>query len=510
MHACDVKAVQSATCTLTSSFGLTFDLNNLPELTVTPPSSKYEYDLKLCTADGLNTACGRTDDTSVIRATQTDTNSGVCVVIGKGNGKLRYIDNSLSLVYGLGDTCHNGMARTSVITFLCPNDITITDNCTDNCLSFVTEDHCIYEFQWITSLVCKSVSESKCKFVLNSVIYDFNLLLKGNIQTYAAMSSSEYNVCYLINPCGTLETTDEIYTPSQYCNNRKVPSNCSGSSVCLIKKIGNPIGIPLGRFNLHDRDTLLTVDHSVISVSTIPDVNGKSAQIQYICQTGTLLTTPIYIGQLTSNITEFHWYTYAACPQRVVVGSNCIVTEPSTGFEFNLTPLASQTFHFNDSLHNYYYHIRVCSYLPVSYGCGDNSAICQSTNHNYSTGQPNAALIYENSNLKLVYSNGSACSDGSRRETTVIFICDTQATNVIVQNITEVHHCSYLVEVKTIFACPPVFRSNECVYFSANGSKYDLLELAKSTGNWQAEGSDGSVYFINLCRPLNLQGNEFE
>ena len=505
MHACDVKSVQSSTCSLRTPFGVAFDLNNLPEQTVTSPTNKYIYDLKLCKNEGLNTKCGRTDDTSIIHSTQTDVHSGACVVIGKGNGKLRYADNSLNLVYTLGDTCHNGMARTTIITFVCTSHV--TNNCTDNCLSFITENHCIYEFEWITSLACNSISTSNCKFLVGNVNYDFGALTAGNSGTYAVMSSSDFSVCYLIKPCGLLEVTNEIYTPSQYCNERKAPLNCSGSSICQIKKFGNPIGIPLGVFSLHDATTLGTIDYSVISVSTLPLFNGKSAQIQYVCQVGTLLTTPVYIGHLTSNITEFHWYTYAACPQKLIIGSNCVVTEPTTGFKFDLSPLASQTYHFNDSTNKYVYHIQMCSQLPVQYGCGNNSGICQKTvDHSFSAGQPSSRLIYENSNLKLVFANGSSCSDGSKRETTVVFFCDTMASVAVVQKVYEVRHCNYLVEMKTKLACPPAYQSNECVFFSANGANFDLFELGRSIGNWEAQSSDGSVYLINVCRPLNLQG----
>lgn len=501
-----MATVVSSTCTLTLPNGMGFDLSGVKEIYVNDSFNKYQYNLKPCSV-GLNTPCGRTSTVDVIHSTQTNRQNGICVVIGQGAGKLRYIDNGLSLMYGLGDTCHNGLARTTIINFLCPTDV--STNCSSDCVTFVAEDHCVYLFEWVTDAACLPTSDSKCKFQLNNVNYNFGLLTEGTIPTYAAISTEKDSLCFLINPCGTLEVTNNSYTPSHYCNNRVAPSACAGSSVCQIKQHGDPV--PMGVFDLQDSSTLRTIDHSVIGVST--KLSRKSALVQYICQTGALLTTPVFISQLTENIVEFHWYTSAACPEAFVTGSNCMVTESRTGFMFNLTSLSEHTLHFNDPVGHYHYMIRICSSFPSSLyskgsSCANNSAVCQETGaHNYSAGQQSTELMYDDSILKLMYMNGSECSDHSRRKTSIVFLCDINVREPLVQNVTEVRHCEYLVEVKTLFACPPAYQSKECVYFASNGDTYDLLELAKTDGNWQAESSDGSVYFINVCRPLNLQGN---
>lgn len=478
---------------------------------MTPPGSKYQYDIKPCASTGLSEPCGRHEVIGIVHSTQTNTASGTCAVIGKGTGKLRFIDNGLSLVYTLGDPCHNGLARTTIITFLCPTDV--NTNCSSgNCLTFVAEEHCVYQFEWVTNIACSHVTGSKCKFQINGVTYDFGLLTEDTNPTYAAvLPGNSTTVCYLINPCGSLQVTNSTYTPAQHCNKRIAPSICANSSVCQIQTNGN--AVPMGYFNLQNSSTLFTIDHSVLSISSIPShSSNKSILIQYICQTGALLTTPVYISQYTDNIIEFHWYTSAACPQSLAIGSECTVTESRTGYQFNLTSLSTHTLHYNDTIHNYHYMIRVCAPLPSTLypsgsSCGNHSGICQQLNsHNFSTGRHNSRLTYDNSVLKLVYEGGDECSDHSRRKTTLVFLCDTNAVNAIVQNVSEVRHCEYLVEIKTILACPPAYRSKECVYFSPNGQSYDLLELARSKGNWQAEGSDGSVYLINVCRPLNLQG----
>ena len=510
MHACDIRTIQSSDCTLTTPYGFTFDLQGLNEQSVV--DNQYSYYIHPC-GPGIKDCH---DNPKEIHVAQIENTTNKCYSLGAGDGKLRYVDGTLTLTYGLGDTCHgSGYARASIITFICPkNIITGNSNCneTAHCLTFVVEDHCLYQFEWITELACIPESESSCEFELNHINYNLGLLTEGYKPTYAAIATANDTECYLISPCGNIEVTDESRTASEYCNMRMAPAEfCTDTSVCRIKKTGSPIAESLGYFNLEDSNMLNAVDNNVISVATKSSSNHKQALIQYICKTGTLLTSPIFISQFTSNITEFHWYTFAACPQGVSIGSDCLVTEPTTGFTFNLTSLSEKTFQFIDTINKYNYSIHVCSEIPrdtLKESCAKNAAVCQHDNndHYYSTGSPNSTLIYADSSLKLTYLNGQPCSTGAR-QSTVVFLCDPDTHTAVVQNVTEIEHCSYLIEMKTRFACPPAYRSLECVYFAPSGDTYDLNELERTEGNWQAEGADGSVYLINICRPLNLQGN---
>ena len=81
-------------------------------------------------------------------------------------------------------------------------------------------------------------------------------------------------------------------------------------------------------------------------------------------------------------------------------------------------------------------------------------------------------------------------------------MCDSQAHRPTIAAVNEVNHCQYAVELHTKHACPPAFRATECIHFD-QGHTYDFSELSKSVGNWQAEGPDGSIYYINLCQSLN-------
>ena len=465
-------------------------------MNLTEGNGSYQYILKPCVQSGSDSP-----------VTQYVLSSGNSHSLGKGDGILRYADRTLSLTYFMGDPCSNGIHRTSIITFTCPGSgRSCRDSSSKNCVFFVTENHCIYEFEWVSELACASTnSKSSCGFELGGLSYDLGRLTEGSNPTYAAVSLDNDTECYLINPCGQLVGTSDLHTPAKYCNLRVAPSSCWNNSVCQIRR-SSPFAVGFGTFNIADRSMLQAYDKNVFSVSTKPRGNGKQAIVRYICETGRLQSYPTFISHLTANLSEFHWPTYAACPQASQVGSNCIVKEKSTGFSFNLTSLSRQSYLFNNS--KYSYKIRVCDSLPQG-ECEAGAAVCQQaigSNKLYSCGKPNSTLRYADSSLKLVYSGGHSCSNGDNRTTTITFICDPNAHQSVVENVTEIRHCEYLVEMRTKQACPPAYRATECVLFTPNGSTYDLRELARVTGNWQTEGPDGSVYIINVCRPLNLQG----
>ena len=525
MHACDIKTIQSTGLTLTTSQGIVFDLRGLPEVIITDQedSKTYYYTIHPSIDGNLNSGC-QDDSNNPIHVTQTENSTAVCRSLGVGPGKLRYVDNVLTLTYTNGDTCSNGFARTSIVTFVCPKDVVggakyCDSNNASKCVSFNFEAHCVYEFEWLTDLACSNedTPTSSCHFNLNNVDYNLGLLTEDYSSTYAAIATGESDAeCYLINPCGSVEVTALTnLTSAQYCNQRIAPqSSCDQSSVCRIpiSNSSSVVGENLGSFELQQSSLMHSVVKDVISIATHPVQSGLQAIIHYVCQTGTLLTSPVFITRDANIIVEFHWYTFAACPQGVSIGSDCLVSQPSTGFTFNLSSLSNTIFNYTDVIHKYDYSVKVCSMLPenlFSGSCSSNSAMCQhsdSNSHHKSAGQMNTTLIYANSALKLHYNNGTTCSGNDVRHTTVVFLCNPNVHFAIVQNITEIEHCSYVVEMETKLACPPAYRSSECVYFASNGVSYDLSQLEKTTGNWEAEDSDGSVYLINVCRPLDLLG----
>ena len=502
--ACGTNAIESRGCQLTTSSGVTFDLSGLAtktEISGTSGGHTYLYDFQICSGNSLNADCNGRPPAPQLRVTQTDpAHSGVCNSLGVGDGKLRYADGSLTLTYTLGDSCHSNFARTSVITFVCPESIGNDSNTTE--LSFSGEDNCFYEFEWITPLACGATTSgaSNCQFQRGGNTYNLAPLVGRSDKNWVAIDDDNNTACFMVNPCGELEVTKDRHDDGTgYCNQRSAPYSCLGSSVCQV--LNNGTGIPVGRFNLQNSSTITNVDSNVLTVQGRMD-ETHTAMIHYVCKTGDLNAPPVFINVTNGAFYEFHWMTFAACPLGVTVGDGCMVTQATTGFAFNLSSLSPAEYDFK-SQDTYTYQIAVCTALNHT-ACPQNTSVCQvGKNSAKSAGSFNTSLVYADGTLKLHYNGGASCHKSPHRNSTVLFECDSTAHTPSVSSVTEVNYCQYVVEMRTKLACPPAYQISECVYIDRGGHAYDFSELSKTTGNWQAVGPDGSVYYINVCHPLN-------
>ena len=72
-------------------------------------------------------------------------------ILGQPNQRLYYYDGMLNLTYGSGTRCHNGVSRTTHITFLCNSSAA---NNGIGVPEFEKENYCIYNFRWFTKYAC--------------------------------------------------------------------------------------------------------------------------------------------------------------------------------------------------------------------------------------------------------------------------------------------------------------------------------------------------------------------
>ena len=104
-----------------------------------------------------NTHCGNVN----VGACQYETaNPSRNFVIGQPNSWLYLYDGILNLTYTDGKPCHNGVKRTTHITFLCK------ETAIDGGIGvpeYEKENHCIYNFRWFTKYACPAKVSSKSK-----------------------------------------------------------------------------------------------------------------------------------------------------------------------------------------------------------------------------------------------------------------------------------------------------------------------------------------------------------
>ena len=471
-------------------------------------TASYQYQLQICNGTSINPVCGRNSDSQApIRVAQIDSeHGGICKALGVGDGKIRFADGTLTLTYSLGDKCHSNFARTSVINFVCPEDLgNATTEVQASQVRYLTEENCFYEFEWVTPLACGSTTSgaSDCQFKLQESNYNFAPLVGSADKNWVAVDDDPSTACFMINPCGELSVTNRSQSATDYCNNNLAPMQCAGSSVCQI--LNNGTVLPTGRFNLQNASSFTSVDKNVLTILGSGDA-GRTAVVHYVCKPGDLTTPPVFINETNPNFFEFHWTTFAACPLGVQVGQDCMVTNEATGFTFNLFSLSVVEYGFGGG--DYKYEVAVCAELNNTVCTHTHSALCQTDKDGraVSMGVVNNTLIYADGTLKLHYQNGSKCSTWPHRNSTILFECDINAHTPTIGSIEEADHCQYVVEMQTKLACPPAYRVRECIHFDKNGTTYDFSSLSKTAGNWETRGPDGSVYYINVCQALNKIG----
>lgn len=511
--ACGRAAIQTHSCVLTTQGGLTFNLTGLvsplAEINATTQLDSnqhpYIYSLKICQDSPHFDGCSipPKQDTHVIQRDSTLH----CHSLGAGRGTLRYADGSLSLTYSNGDTCHSNFARTTSINFQCPEELDGGERDNTSTIRFLGEEDCFYEFEWVDPLACagKTSGVSDCQFELpQGGTYNFAPLVGEQDRNWVALSDEADITCYMVNPCGELAVTEDTHaTGMEYCSERHTPSGCSGASVCRIANNGT--GSRIGRFDLGQLDQISSSSNSTVTIQGGLKDSNFTATIHYLCNTGDLSSSPVYLGTTNGQNYEFQWATFAACPIGTEVGSECMVSYQ--GFIFNLSSIPVLQY----STGEYRYDIAMCSSLQTSKTrCNQtNTAVCQTqitgSHNHYKLGEANSTLIYQDGTLKLVYHNGQKCTHDPKppRNTTILFICDNTVPTASISSVTE-DHCEYVIEVRTKLACPPANRAIDCLFFN-NGSSYDFSRLSRSLeeGNWEASGPDGSTYILNVCQPLN-------
>ena len=363
--ACGLAAIQAQGCALTTQNGQQFNFTSLSRsiididsnATGSVPSgeSTYIYSLQICRAGGgVFEGCSPapTAGSSVIQRENQNDN---CRSLGTGSGTLRYADGEITLTYSSGDSCHSNFARTTFITFLCPENLD-GERANTSRVSFLGEDDCSYQFEWVTDLACggKTSGVSTCQFQVGGEgsgagTYNFAPLVGTEDRNWVSVDTYRDISCFMINPCGELElTASSNLTGSQYCNSRRAPPACAGASVCRISPNGDALRI--GRFDLSNSSTIDTVDADVMTIygrlgGASPEHNN-TAVIHYVCKTGDLFSPPVYLGVTNAQYYEFHWSTFAACPSGVESGQSCTVSHH--GSLYNLTSLPRLTYSVDD------------------------------------------------------------------------------------------------------------------------------------------------------------------
>lgn len=478
----------------------------------------FTSDGKICPQNGWKT------NSVCINSTDGNHLIGSNRAIGPSEPELAFNDGNITLIYPTNshknDLCDDKEASpVTTINFNC--DPSVEAN-----VSFVSmSPTCEFNFEVRTKHACHPphLAVPSCALEFNGTLFDLSPLRKkaheflwtASINPYSFKSAFAINKDerILINVCGAI--------PKMIKNNGTCIDVPTNSAACLYngkskesRNIGQFINPPV--YDPINRVINMTYETT--------DVKNKKtiSLISFKCSPGVLDSSPVLVSRTEStNVDQFNfeWKTSIACPLKTSIGTDCMVTDESLGYTFDLNPLKSDH-PYIVKWGKYDFHLSVCSKLTYN-PCDAKdrlAGICQrdtKTNDTYVSGQFNSNLTYFDGVIKLKYSNGTKYRDLNKtsRSAEIVFICDESndvdmSGNPKLEHVTETDH-SYFFRWYTKYACPDFENIVPCLWTNGTHS-VDLSPMSlinsnhfEVTGLKRDAGAAHDKYFANVCRPLN-------
>ncbi|XP_035206977.1 LOW QUALITY PROTEIN: cation-independent mannose-6-phosphate receptor-like [Stegodyphus dumicola] len=480
------------------------------------------------------------------------------------------ISDSVRLTYTGGSPCKDGKRWISTINFFCR----FSDLVSRPILVHVDESECQYKFEWHTARACPEVviEGANCKIHDDNIGINYDLSpLKHKVYKVDAESQKLFiricepqhdgfsyifhwytsllctnssTVCMVQDPFSHLiydlsglsiyennwvhvvnEDNKESKVYLSICRPLTQPLICdSSAAACMVEKVGGEekvvisnLGQPVSLPVLESPGHLILKYTNGNPCTEYSENATYSTVIHFLCAKDKMGKNDLtFLSKVGACDYAFLWRTKAACPTSVSqTFESCQLTDPDSGFTFNLTslwkvgePYTIKTY-FNTTFQ-----------LNV---CGKVESGCLSSNGKQPSENVSACKIDSEGSVRnlavsdsyfLSYSTGTDLSitykyfDESFDEGVIIkFPChNTTADPHLKFVMYDDKNRQYIFEMKTPLTC---IRSHfDCNVFDQYGNEYDLSPLTKyREGNWEVADSRPNHshlrYHINICRPLN-------
>ncbi|XP_072178244.1 cation-independent mannose-6-phosphate receptor-like [Diadema setosum] len=495
--ACPLQRVVGGNCSVqVPEFGYEFNLSTLYSKTqdYTVTTSEYTYNINVCgpLVSGQGDCAGGTVGGCQKMADGTFKNAGLF------NKNLTYSNGVLKLNYTQGSTCHTVYQRSTAINFYCDENVEGIGS-----PHYIQESaDCTYIFEWATPLACPPFKVVECSYREGGQQYDLAPLSKLT-DNYRVQGVATTGTAYYINVCRSL--WHRHGAQGEFC-----PHN---AAACLetTDSAGKKSYISLGEV---DQGPTVENGHLVLrytSGQACPDGSGRkrSTVINIQCDKNSMVSEPSF-DHVDGNC-EYHflWLTSYACDitDNIKPTGDCTTTNPISGFRFDFTSLKKEDGYTVMGSDGHKYVLNICNPLGQTNCEGQDVGSCQeeisTTGRNFNAGIFNRNLYFDDSILFLRYDNGKECHNNQYQRSSVInFVCphrsDALGEPVF---IAESDDCTYYFSWHTSLACEKFIQCSVM-----NGSEaINLAPLINDQGYHLATNlnGDGSVTYINLCRPLN-------
>lgn len=496
--ACPVQRIVGQNCVVSDPlYGYSFDFNKLrkADADYLVTSGEYAYELNVC---GPLVKSSKCTDSSIASCQTKPADNNFHYDAGHSSSSLVYDSGEITLTYDNGQLCHQKYNRSTVITFVCDQSKTGLAGPT-----FLNEtEDCVYQFVWPTTQACPPFKVADCGLRdPKGGQYDLSSLSLNddNYQTIDHVAKKKF----IFNVCRSL-----VHQKGETC-----PFN---SAACIVdlsvtdpKKKFHNIG-EVSEQQVQFLDGHLQLVYTNGEPCPEDPTKHVTTRILLYCSKDSIDTSPAGHFQVGCEH-RFVWQTAAACPIQTSQGdgANCTVTNPSTGYAFDLSSLRRSEGYTVDDRKDHKFTLNVCGAVAGT-TCVASTGTCQVETigemRSFNAGKWNANLQYDDGILFLNYSGGDKCHNNQYERNVIIsFICSQGAGQGRPEFIAETGDCTYQFVWHTELACEEQVRCS----VEKDGYTVDLSPLIKMSGHHLAVSTAGhetdtdGTFYINICRPLN-------
>jgi insulin-like growth factor 2 receptor len=475
---------------------------------VVDPENRTQFDLRPLTKTMGNWqvfVSGDVFDVNVCRGVNVDPSApgqfcrsdvGVCKKGGSSGstalsygsvGRPRFINGQLTIVNENGDTCAADASRKlqSVIMFSCGIGIGAPQ-------FSLQSDPCTYVFSWTTQLACVRAPQptvpGNCSVSDSLSGYVFNMTALASASGQPFVIPGDNGVTYSLDVCRPL---------------RSACDNDPGAGVCVTASNGQQQVGGLASSSLKWRNGLLSLVYEGGSRCAGPSAGFSSSVLQFVCDSSAGRGAPRLTYSDGSCFQLFSWPTSLAC----LPSFPCQVN--GNGRQYDLSSLASASSWKVQGSGRESVDFNICGLRRSGVSCGQDSGVCGRLAANgewqsYGSVRNVSTNVVQDGRVVISMGGGGDCGNGQQRRTVLEVVCalGTVGTPVLKSMDACLLEMTWMSGAGCAIDPSPVTGSDCRVRDPQSGLIVDLNGLRRSSGDYLIQGSDNSVFVLNMCGPV--------
>ena len=384
----------------------------------------------------------------------------------------------------------------AVVEFLCHHEAGLGSPAV-----FTEQEGCRYRLEWLSSLACPPHDVVQCSVETEQGEIDLTSLSlpRDNYQV-----SGDQGREYIINICRSIVHSSKSHCPykSAACFTSTRRGQVTASSLGQVTS-----GL---QYSSGDQQAFIRYRLGSPCQDAASNRTHLETVIYFTCAPGITDSRPEFVD-FGYCLYTLQWRHAAACPVRKVESGNCSITDPTTGFTYDLNSLmkTGENYKWSGTFHHIQgaFDFNICG--PVrSSKCQAGAGVC-SKDGATNLGLANRELALEDGQMFLNYTDGSPCEGGQKMFTVINLICPYDRLNSPSGNYETLRQkyqvrrqtrCQTVINFPTELACDHQVNCQ----LSSDGNVFSLDKLRRHQDNYHVANQDPSKpeFVLNICGPL--------